>query len=135
MKDLFKNKPVGFWITLSCTALCLVLCVLYPVLYSGYEEYTAWSWMFPLFAVLAVGALTAVGYYSISPVALLLCILAGLGFFIYANYYYVSVVIVGIDADSFSSQFVVTLTMYLVATVAAADSVFLPQSQAKEELK
>lgn len=132
LKSLFKNRTVGFWVTLSTAALCLLIAVLYPVLNAAYEEYSVWSWIFPLVA--AVGACVAIVFRQdwLAPFALLVGVLAGLGFFIYVNYYYVSVVLVGIDAESFSVQFILSATLFVLAAVAATVSVFMPQSKKGE---
>lgn len=56
-------------------------------------------------------------------------------FYVYGVYYYVSVVLVGIDLDSFSAQCIICSALFALTTIASAVGVFLKQTKtdAKEQ--
>ena len=76
---------------------------------------------------LAGGVLIALKKYSYAPYALAVLIFLSLLFFIYGIYYYVSVVMVGIDLDSFDPEFIVCTIFYILAFGVSVANLFIRQ--------
>ena len=135
LKNYFANRGFGFYLSLAEAVVALVFAVVYQCFYGGTAEYSAVCFVVALVMVVATVALTLTGLDNFVGVAQLLCSLAVTGAFLYANYYYISVVIVGIDASSFSARFVFASVACALLTVASIVNMFAPASaHAREEV-
>lgn len=127
LKDYLKDKDVGFWFSASLVVFSLLTAVVYAACYAGTDNISWLSFAFMLAAAAAGGALIALRRFTYAPYVLAALIFLSLLFFIYGIYYYVSVVMVGIDLDTFEPQFIICAIMYLLAFGAAVANVFLRQ--------
>lgn len=124
-----KNKSAGFWVAVATVLVAVVLIVAYPVMYGGTDEYSAFTFVFPLVGAVGAVVLAVFKKDEWMSLCLLVGLLAGFGFYVYTIYYYVSVVIVGIDAQNFDFRFIFTMTVFAAGIVAATVGVFLPTKQ------
>lgn len=129
LKKYLTTKGFGFWLSVAVALVGLVFAVVYQVTYCGTEEYSVVCFVAALIVCVATLAFTALRLDGFVAVAQLLSTLLGFGFFAYANYYYVSVVIVGIDAASFSARFIFCCVAYLLLIVGSAVNVFCQQAK------
>lgn len=138
MAEFLKDKSVGFWFSAALVLLSLVTAVVYAASYAGTDNI---NWVaFALLLAAAVGAavLIILKQYKYVPYLQAILIFLSLLFFIYGIYYYVSVVMVGIDLDHFEPQFFACTILFLISFGVGVANVFLKQtkdlSQAKEEV-
>lgn len=128
---LLKDKSYGFYVTLGLIVASLAVSLIYMALYSG-SRYMSWSGagiMLAGTAIALVLAFTKLAKWSC--VVLALADFAGLLLYVYGIYFYVSIVMVGIQASTFNWQFKLCTAMFVVLLVANIVNVFLKQT--KEE--
>ena len=130
-KSLIKTRSSGFWITTAVSLTALITVIVYSACYAPTEEFSVAACVLTAVSVLFCGLLFT-KFAGLAPYVQLLTILTAFAFYAYSVYYYVSVVLVGIDLDSFSPEFIVCTLLYLVLIAASAVSVFFKQG-AKEE--
>lgn len=126
-KTLLKGKSYGFFVTLALIVLTVVTGIVYCVNYSGSRYMSV-----PAAVLLFVGAAAALAlcltkWAGWANAVLALCGFAALLFYIYGIYFYVSIVMVGIQASSFNSQFVTTTALFVVLLALNIINVFLKQ--------
>ena len=130
MKTLLGNKSYGYYITLALSVLSVVTAVVYLVMYNGSRYMSAPAAILPILgAVAAVGLGFVRGGGKAANAVLALCDFVALLFYIYGIYFYVSVVMVGIQASSFNSQFVICTVLFVVLLIANLINVFLKQEK------
>ncbi len=130
MKKLLGNKSYGYYITLALSVLSVVTAVVYLVMYNGSRYMSAPAAVLPIVgAVAAVGLGFVRGGGKAANAVLALCDFVALLFYIYGIYFYVSVVMVGIQASSFNSQFVICTVLFVVLLIANLINVFLKQEK------
>lgn len=130
MKKLLGNKSYGYYITLALSVLSVVTAVVYLVMYNGSRYMSAPAAVLPIVgAVAAVGLGFVHGGGKAANAVLALCDFVALLFYIYGIYFYVSVVMVGIQASSFNSQFVICTVLFVVLLIANLINVFLKQEK------
>ena len=130
MKKLLENKSYGYWITLALSVLSVVTAVVYMVMYNGSRYMSMPAAILPIVgAVAAVGLGFVRGGGKCANAVLALCDFVALLFYIYGIYFYVSVVLVGIQASSFNSQFVICTALFAVLLIANLINVFLKQEK------
>ena len=130
MKKLLGNKSYGYYITLALSVLSVVTAVVYLVMYNGSSYMSAPAAILPILgAVAAVGLGFVRGGGKAANAVLALCDFVALLFYIYGIYFYVSVVMVGIQASSFNSQFVICTVLFAVLLIANLINVFLKQEK------
>ena len=128
---MFKNKSFGFKVTLFLIVLTVVTALVYAGMYNG-SRYMSWN---AVIVMLAGAALALV--LGFTPLAkwsccvLALADLIGALMYVYGVYFYVSIVMVGIQASSFNSQFIICTVLFVVLLVLNLINVFL--KQVKEE--
>ena len=127
IKNYLKDKDVGFWFSASLILLSLLTSIVYVSCYAGTDNMNWASFAFMLLAAVSGAILIAFKQYKFAPYALGAFIFVSLLFFIYGIYYYVSVVMVGIDLDKFDPEFIVCLILYLIAFAAGIANIFLRQ--------
>ena len=130
MKKLLGNKSYGYYITLALSVLSVVTAVVYLVMYNGSRYMSAPAAILPILgAVAAVGLGFVRGGGKAANAVLALCDFVALLFYIYGIYFYVSDVMVGIQASSFNSQFVICTVLFAVLLIANLINVFLKQEK------
>lgn len=128
---LLKDKSYGFYVTLALIVASLAVSLIYMALYNG-SRYMSWSAVGIMLAGTAIAlvlAFTKLAKWSC--VVLALADFAGLLLYVYGIYFYVSIVMVGIQASTFNWQFQLCTVMFVVLLVANVINVFLKQT--KEE--
>lgn len=128
MKNILANKPLGFRVTLTATALSLVTALVYLAIYSS-SRYMSWQ----AFGIMVGGVvLTALlilcKQERFAPSMLLLGDFLSLLFYVYYIYFYISSVVTGIQFSGFPLEFFVNIALYLASLVLSIASVFMRQS-------
>ena len=131
-KGLFKNKPVGFYITLGTIALTLIMAIVYLLSYNGTDEFSIWAFIVLLVSVVGSIVLIGLKQYKITPYVLSFLNFLSLLFYVYSIYFYVSVVLVGIDLDHFEPKFFVCTIGLVVLLASSITTIFTKQE--KEEV-
>lgn len=130
---LFKDKSYGFYVTLALIAVTVVAAIVYAVLYNGsrYLAMPAVSFMLGGAVVALAMCFTKAAKWACAVLALADFI--GLLFYIYGIYFYVSIVMVGIQASTFNWQFQFCTFMFAALLVVNIVNVFLKQVKETEE--
>ena len=130
MKKLLENKAYGYYVTLALSVLSVVVAVVYAVLYSGSRYMSLPAVILPIVGAVAAVALGFVrGGGKWANAVLALCDFVALLFYVYGIYFYVSVVLGGIQASSFNSQFVICTVLFVGLLIANLVNVFLKQEK------
>ena len=132
IKGLFKNKSIGFYVTLGTIGLALVTAVAYLLCYNNTDNFNVWAFIVLLVSVVASVILVLIKQYKIAPYALGFLNFVALLFYVYGIYYYVSVVLVGIDLDHFEPQFFVSTILFVVLLGASVAAIFMKQEKEEE---
>ncbi len=127
LNNYMKDKDVGFWFSASLVVFSLITAVVYAACYAGTDNINWISFALMLAAAVSGAVLIALKLYVYVPYVLAALIFLSLLFFVYGIYYYVSVVMVGIDLDHFEPQFIICAIMYILAVGASVANVFLRQ--------
>lgn len=131
LQKITEGKKPGFWVTVGLIVLSIITAITYIACFSNTDEMNYFA-----FAFLLVGAVAGIGLIAFKKYTLASYVVAGsifiaLLFYIYAVYYYVSVVMVGIDLDHFSTEFIICTILFLVAFVGGLVDVFMGQTKEK----
>lgn len=126
-----RDKSYGFYVTLALIILSLAAALTYTALYHS-SRYMSW----PAAGIMLGGTIIALAlaFTKLSKwscVVLALADFAGLLFYVYGIYFYVSVVMVGIQASTFNWQFKLCTVMFVALLMVNVINVFL--KQIKEE--
>lgn len=126
MKNYFRNAAYGVYVTAGIALLEMATAFVYVAMFGGTREFGALS--FALMLAAAVLSLGLVGFrqYVFAPYALFAATVPASMTYIYSMYYYISVVLVGIDLQSFSAQFIFVTTLMALCLVGCVVAVFLP---------
>ena len=127
IKDLFKNKPIGFYVSLGTIGLALITAVTYLLCYNNTENFNVWSFIVLVVSVVACVVLVLVKQFKVVPYVLGLLNFVALLFYIYGIYYYVSIVLVGIDLDHFDPEFIVCTIAFVVLLISSITTIFMKQ--------
>ena len=101
----FRSNPLSVILPLICSALSVVTSLLYRSWFIGSAEFNQIAFYLMIGAgALCIIAIIGLGDFAASVQFLML--LASSMFYIYGMYYYVSIVLVGIDLQSFSTAFI-----------------------------
>ena len=131
MKTLLENKSHGFYVTFVSVVASIVCAAVYASMYSG-SRYMEW----PAVVAMLVGAAVSLVLMFTKKAGWANAVIAVADFvaflyYVYGIYFYVSIVMVGIQATGFNSQFRVCTAMFAVLQVLNLVNVFL--KQVKEE--
>lgn len=129
IKEYLKDKSVGFWFSASLVLFTLITAIVYSVSYAGTDNISWGAFAFLIAAAAGSAVLIALKQYKFVPYLQALLIFLSLLFFIYGIYYYVSVVMVGIDLDHFDPEFYACTILFVIAFVASVANVFLRQTK------
>ncbi len=144
IKKIFAGR--GNIVNFMLCALTLVTLIIYVVTYSaqtGLTEYSKSSGYAVGFLVASVAIATAfilIGtrikiLNAILPYVQFALTVAALMAYVYAVYYYISVVMVGIDLDSYDTGFIICTAAFAVCLLAAFVNVFIPHKEKASEEK
>lgn len=134
LKDYFKKKNYGFYITVAVAVLTLVTLIVYQDSYGSNARYMSWTG----FAIMIVGLVVAVGLSVVNlgefaAPAIALSNFIGLMLYIKNIYNYVVVVMVGIDIANFSVQFITCTTLFAILIVISIANIFFKQERKEVE--
>ena len=101
----FRSNPLSAILPLICSALSVVTAFLYRGWFIGSAEFNEIAFYLMIGAG-ALGILAIIGLGDFAASVQFLMLLASSMFYIYGMYYYVSIVLVGIDLQSFSTAFI-----------------------------
>lgn len=127
-----KGKLPGFWVSVGLIFLSILIAIIYIACFVGTEEMNYFAFTFLLIGAIGGAVLIVLKKYDIATYVIGACVFIALLFYIYAVYYYVSVVMVGIDLDHFSAEFIVTTILLVIATIAGIANIFLPQVKTED---
>lgn len=127
MKGILAKKRSGFYVSMVLAILSVVTAAFYAM---SYGKYVSMSW--PAFANLIVGAAAAAalaftGHGKWAPWVQFATIFNAILLFITTQYTYVAVVLVGIDLNEFSPQFVTSVVLLVANLVIAIANIYLKQ--------
>lgn len=128
LKNFFKDKSYGFYVSIAVTLLTLVTLIVYADAYGRNDSYMSWAG----FAIMIVGIVVAVALTALKlsewvPPALALANFIALLLYAKSIYNYVVIVIVGIDIASFSSQFILCTVLFAILLVGSIANIFCKQ--------
>lgn len=125
LKEYFSTKGYGFYLILTSAVLALITIIVFFV---GKDEgYLSWvSFGFLLTLVLGDAILIAIKKDNFIPALNTICSGLALGFFIDACYSYVATVMTGIDIESFSMAWILTVILSVLLFVISAATIFTP---------
>ena len=132
LKDLFAKKTVGFYVTLGTIVLALVTAIAYLLCYNNTDNFNLWAFVILLVSVVVSVILVLCKKHRIAPYALGLLNFVALLFYVYGIYYYVSVVLVGIDLDHFEPEFFISTILFVVLLGASITTIFMKQDEEEE---
>ena len=129
-KAFCSNKCYGFFVSIFVFLFSIVTAVVYAVSYSGSGEMSR-----QVVYVIVVGVLVSVilgmfKQFNWIPVALALGNFVALLLFIKSIYFYVSVVLYGINGSAFSPAFLSSSVFLLLAVVFSVANIFMKQVKA-----
>lgn len=112
MKNSTKSRTVGFYLTLTTTLLAILTAIVYISVYSS-SEYISWT-AFGLTAAAAVisSILIIIKKHDLSPLVSGVLVLIAFMFYFYGKYFYISVVMVGIDLTHFDNKFIISTILF-----------------------
>lgn len=127
MKEILANKRCGFYVTIALALLSIGTAAFYAL---RFGKYVAMSW--PAFANLIGGAVVAValafmGKGKWGPWVQFATIFNAVLLFITTQYTYVAVVLVGIDLNEFSPQFIISSVLLVVSLLVSIVNIYLKQ--------
>lgn len=130
IKSFFASKSYGFYVTLGLMVLSIITALLYAVNYKDFVAYMDWTAV--ILMLVAVGlslALVILKQEKFAPVVLGIGNFAGLLIYIQKIYGYVAVVLVGIDVNTFSTQFLVCTTFFALTAIVSLVNIYLKQTK------
>ena len=101
-----RSNPISTVITLISSLLCVITAFLYRMWFVGSTEFNQYAFLCLIVAA-ALGVLAFFGLADYVNAIQFLLVVAGGMLYIYGMYYYVSIVLVGIDLQSFSNAFII----------------------------
>ncbi len=121
----FANKSIGYYFSAVITLLSLVTAIVYAATYAGtaYISWMAFVLLLVLFVVnVALFLLAQLEWTTLSSVVLATIAVC---FFAYGIYFYVSIVMVGIDLQTFDNNFIINAILFVLLLSLSISNVFL----------
>lgn len=126
MKEMFQNKPKGFYALLGCMALSLVTVIVYASIYAS-TRYISWTGFWTMLAGIVVSAVLVVcKLQRFAPSVLLVTNFVALLYHVYYIYFFISSVVTGIQFSGFPPEFFVNFVLFGLTLVMSIACVFLP---------
>lgn len=132
LKDLFTKKPVGFYVTLGTIGFTLVTALAYILCYNNTDNFNLWSFIILLASAVIGVTLILLKQFKLVPYAVGFLNYVAMLFYVYGIYYYVSVVLVGIDLDHFEIQFFISTISFVVLVIMSIVAIFMKQTKSEE---
>ena len=125
MKKFLERKGIGFYATLCLAVLSVITAIVYAASYANYVGFMSW----PAFGLLIGGAVCALALHCIrkgqwAPWVIAAAVFIALLMYIKCMYSYVVVVMVGIDLNSFSPQFILCSVLFAVSLVLSIVNIY-----------
>lgn len=137
LKKLFKGKTVGFYVLLASIVLTLATAFTYLGCCGngivGYETYNVWAFVLLLVSAAISLCLVAFKQKKFAPYVLGLLNFGALLFYVYGIYYYVSVVLVGIDLDHFEPAFFISTILFVLTLGTSVSTIFMKLEEGEVE--
>lgn len=133
VRKFFENKSYGFYVSIGLTVLSLVTAIVYASLFHM-SRYMSWG----AFAIILIGVVVAVALPFVKQEKWSCAVIALVDFialllYAYNIYFYVSIVMVGIQASTFSPQFLACTSLFVILLVFNIANMFLKQEKSKNE--
>lgn len=128
IKFFLKSRGAGFYLTAAVSLISLITAIVYAACYASSTDCSLAACIITAACALWVG-LSFTKLDKLAPYLQFMTVLTAFCFYAYSLYYYVSVVLVGIDLDSFSAEFIVCTLLYAVLIIASAVNVFFKQGE------
>ena len=132
MKDLFKNRPVGFYVTISTIGVTLLTAIAYILCYAGSNNFNAGAFILLLVSFVISVVLLFVKQTKFIPYVLWFVNFVAFLFYILGIYRYVADVFIGIDYYYFEPSFYITVILFLLSVVGGTSTIFLKQEKKGE---
>lgn len=123
------GKAAGFYVTVAAAVLALVTAIVYQVSYSANQYYSSTIFIAFLVALPAAAVLVLLKLDNFAPAALAAATGVGTLAFVYAMYYDVSVVMVGIDKSSFDPAFILCAVLMLVSFLLSEVALYMKKTK------
>lgn len=135
VKNYFKKKSYGFYVTLAVIVMTIITMIVYSSSYGSIDRYMSWTaiW-FMAIGLIAGLALSILNFGEWGAAVLGICNFIGLMQYITKIYNYVVVVLVGIDVNTFSSQFIGCTVCFAILIVLSVANIFFKQEKKVEVL-
>jgi lysylphosphatidylglycerol synthetase-like protein (DUF2156 family) len=132
LKAFFKDKSYGFYASVVVFVMSLITAIVYAANYGGTKEMSWAAFIIILVGLVAAVVLGVFGRYRWIPVAMAVADFVALLLFIKAVYFYVSVVLYGINGSAFSPQFTTSTVFLIITFVLSIANIFLKQVKDEE---
>lgn len=130
-KKYFSTKGYGFYLILTTILVALITMIVFFVgLGEGFLSWFSFGFLVAL--VLGDIALIALKKDNFIPALNTICSGVALAFFIDACYSYVVTVMTGIDIETFSINWILTVILSVLLFALSAATIFLPLTKANE---
>lgn len=132
MGQILKRKGLGFYLTMCLVVLSVVTAIAYVNSYANYVGFMSWPaiWLLVGGAVAAL-ALSFTGLNKFAPWVVMATVFTAALLYVKCLYSYVVVVLVGIDLNSFTPQFMLCSTLFVVSLLLSIINIYFKQE--KEE--
>lgn len=129
LKEGFEIRSIGYYFTAVITVLSLILAIVYISSFSR-TSYFSWISWFALVILFAGNCgLLLIGKNAWSPLVSVILSVVAICFYILGIYHYVSIVLVGIDVQTFSQSFIFNTILYVLLLILSSVNIFLKQSK------
>ena len=133
VKNFFKRKSYGFYVSLAVIVMTIITMSVYSASYGMIDRYMSWAAIGVMVAGMVVGlALSVLNLGEWGAAVMAICNFVGLSQYITKIYNYVAVVMVGIDVNTFSSQFIACTVCFAILIVISIANIFFKQEKKKE---
>ena len=126
-----EHRAYGFYVTIAAAVLTFITAIVYQVSYSSNQYYSAPVFVLLLLCLPALVVLVLAKLDGFAPAVITALSGAAALAFIYAMYWDVSVVLVGIDKQAFDPEFIVCAVLIVASFIVSEVSVY---SKAKKNL-
>lgn len=134
-QGIFQKKSYGFYVSAVVILLTIVTMLVYIDAYGSNERYISWLGVGFMIAGVVLGVvLSLLNLGDWATAAMAICNFVGLMQYITKIYNYVVIVMVGIDINTLSTQFISCTVLFSLLTVLSIANIFFKQAKTKEEL-
>lgn len=130
VKNFFKRKSYGFYVSLAVIVMTIITMSVYSASYGMIDRYMSWAAIGVMVAGMVVGlALSVLNLGEWGAAVMAICNFVGLMQYITKIYNYVVVVLVGIDVNTLSTQFIACTVCFAILIVLSIANVFFKQKE------